>query len=466
MLLMCVPVIGQNAEFSPYSRFGFGLIGSLQSPVHAGMGGMESVLTTSFQFNPNNPASASALSQTTFQGSAVTTHLQMRQGDEAKATALFGSSGPLGLAIKKQGGKNTLILGVSPFSNSGFALSRNSETDGVGSVQERYNGEGGLSKAHIGWARTIRSRGYVSAGVADSVLIQTNTLHLGIQTQYLFGAVSRTSTLNVIDPTFLDHRSVIDMKHRSIAPDLGLIYNHLLFARYNDDLSFEKSASLRIGGRFTPKTTLFSEISHLDETTQNLGGIDIPLDTALNIATGSVSGQMPTSWNLGASLIFDHANGRHLGAGVEYTETQWDRVEYTVKELESERVEPGFHPTLSPDGMNWVRSRIFRAGAEWTLGNTEQRHPTWGKANYRIGISFIQQPYQIEGSQLVSRTVSGGFSLPLIGSRSMSRLHFGMELGERYTEDAGLNENFTRIHIGFSLMPFFKNNWLRERLYD
>jgi hypothetical protein len=116
--------------------------------------------------------------------------------------------------------------------------------------------------------------------------------------------------------------------------------------------------------------------------------------------------------------------------------------------------------------MNWVRSRIFRAGAEWTLGNTEQRHPTWGKANYRIGISFIQQPYQIEGSQLVSRTVSGGFSLPLIGSRSMSRLHFGMELGERYTEDAGLNENFTRIHIGFSLMPFFKNNWLRERLYD
>lgn len=454
MLLMCVPMIGQNAEFSPYSRFGFGLIGSLQSPVHAGMGGMESALTTSFQFNPNNPASASALSQTTFQGSAVTTHLQMRQGDEAQATALFGSSGPLGLAIKKQGGKNTLIVGVSPFSNSGFALSRNSETEGVGSVQERYDGEGGLSKAHIGWARTIRSRGYVSAGVADSVLIQTNTLHLGIQTQYLFGAVSRTSTLNVIDPTFLDHRSVIDMKHRSIAPDLGLIYNHLLFARYNNDLSFEKSASLRIGGRFTPQTTLFSEISHLDETTQNLGGIDIPLDTALYIPTNSVQGQMPTSWNLGASLIFDHANGRHLGTGVEYTETQWDRVE------------EGLHSSLRPDGMNWVRSRTFRAGAEWTLGNSERRHPTWGKANYRIGVSFIQQPYQIEGSQLVSRTVSGGFSLPLIGSRSMSRLHFGMELGERYTEDNGLNENFTRIHVGFSLMPFFKNNWLRERLYD
>lgn len=453
-LLICVPMIGQNAEFSPYSRYGFGLVGSLQSPVHAGMGGMESVLTTSFQFNPNNPASASALSQTTFQGSAVTTHLQMRQGDAPKATALFGSSGPLGLAIKQQGGENTLIFGVSPFSNSGFAISRNSEFEDVGSVEERYNGEGGLSKAHIGWARTIRSRGYVSAGTSDSVLIQTNTLHLGIQTQYLFGAVSRTSTLNVIDPTFLDHRSVIDMKHRSISPDLGLIYNHLLYARYNDDLSFEKSASLRIGGRFTPQATLFSEISHLDETTQNLGGIDIPLDTALYVPTESVQGQIPTSWNLGASLIFDHANGRHFGAGLEYTETQWDRVE------------DSFHSSLRPDGLDWVRSRTFRAGAEWTLGNSEQRHPTWGKANYRFGVSLIQQPYQIDDKQLVARTVSGGFSLPLIGSRSMSRLHFGMELGERYTEEGGLNEKITRIHIGFSLMPFFKNNWLRERLYD
>ena len=454
LILTVSQVFGQNAEYSPYSRFGFGLVGSLQSPVHAGMGGMESVLYSSFQFNPNNPASASALGQTTFQGSAVTTQLQMNQGDGTNATARFGSSGPLGLAVKKQGGKNTLILGVSPYSNSGFAISRLSDLDNIGSAQERYDGKGGLSKAHVGWARTIRGRGYVKAGVADSVLIQTNTLHLGIQTQYLFGAVSRTSVLDIIDPTFLDHRSVIDMQHRSISADLGLIYNHLLFARYSEDQSFEKSASMRFGARFTPSAALFSDISQVDETTQNLGGIDIPLDTAFFIAASNVQGRMPASWNTGFALIFDHVNGRHLGAGIEYSETLWDQVE-------SE-----FNETLRPSGLTWVRSQTFRFGAEWTLGNAEQRHPTWGKANYRVGFSIVQQPYALESIPLVARSVSAGFSLPLVGSRSLSRLHFGMELGERYTSAEGLNENFTRMHIGFSLMPFFKNNWLRERLYD
>ncbi len=446
--------MGQNAEYSPYSRFGFGLVGSLQTPVHAGMGGMESMLYSSFQFNPNNPASASALGQTTFQGSAVTTQLQMSQGDDATATARFGSSGPLGLAIKKQGGKNTLILGVSPFSSSGFAISRSTDMDNIGNVQERYDGHGGLSKAHIGWARTIKGRGYVQAGLSDSVLIQTNTLHLGIQTQYLFGAVSRTSVLDILDPTFLDHRSVIDMRHRSISADLGVIYNHLLFAQYNEDQSFEKSASMRFGGRFTPQTGLYSDISQVDETTQNLGGINIPLDTALFVAASNVQGKMPASWNAGLGIIFDHANGRHFGAGIEYSETLWDQVE------------SDFDAALRPLGLTWMRSKIFRFGAEWTLGNAERRHPTWGKANYRVGLSIAQQPYAVESTQLESRSLSAGFSLPLVGSRSLSRLHFGMELGERYTAAGGLNENYARIHIGFSLMPFFKNNWLRERLYD
>jgi hypothetical protein len=45
-------------------------------------------------------------------------------------------------------------------------------------------------------------------------------------------------------------------------------------------------------------------------------------------------------------------------------------------------------------------------------------------------------------------------------------LHFGMEIGERSAGDGSLEEIYTRLHIGFSLMPFFKNNWLKERLYD
>jgi hypothetical protein len=454
LLLSAISLTAQNAEYSPYSRFGFGLIGSLQTPVHAGMGGMESVLYSSYQFNTNNPASASALSQTTFQASSILSQLKMSDGIAEDATARFGSAGPLSIAIKKQGGQNTLIIGVSPYSNSGFAVSRSTESEAVGRYEENYDGNGGLSKALIGWARTLRGKGYIQAGLNDSVLVQTNTLHLGIQTQYLFGSVSRTSSLNIIDPTFLDHRSVIDMEHRSISADIGWIYNHLLFAKYNKDKGFEKSASLRFGGRFTPQTSLFSDIARVDETTQNFGGINLPLDTALFIASSNVRGKMPSSWNTGLAFILDHANGSHIGVGIEYSGANWDKIE-------SE-----FDTSLLPSGLSWVRSETFKAGVEWTLGNPEQRNDTWGKANYRLGFSRVEQPYEINSNQLIARSLSAGFSLPLIGSRSLSRFHFGMEIGERYTESDGLNENFARLHIGFSLMPFFKNNWLRERLYD
>ena len=58
------------------------------------MGGMETTMLTGFQFQPNNPASATYLSQTTFQASGIANHVRLKQG-EASASAAFGSPGAL-----------------------------------------------------------------------------------------------------------------------------------------------------------------------------------------------------------------------------------------------------------------------------------------------------------------------------------------------------------------------------------
>ena len=255
---------GQYSEFSPYSRFGFGLVETLQTPVYASAGGLQSALSSSFQFNPANPASASALGQTTFQGSSVTTFLSLDDG-ENNANAVYGSPGPLGIAIKEQGGKNTLILGLAPYAQSGYGITRLSEFNNVGTVRETYDGQGGLSKAHLGWAHTLRGTGFVSAGSADSIRIQKHVLHLGVQTEYLFGELQRASKLDVIDPTFLDHRSRVEARHRSFSLNFGAIYDHLLYAKYGANRSFEKSASLKLGGVFTPECSLSSSILQIDE---------------------------------------------------------------------------------------------------------------------------------------------------------------------------------------------------------
>jgi hypothetical protein len=451
-MLCSISGAAQQSELSPYSRYGFGLIGQLQAPAYAGMGGMETTMLTGFQFQPNNPASATYLSQTTFQASGIGNQLQLKQG-EASASAAFGSPGPFGIVVKRNGGKNALILNLSPYSNSGYAITLSDTYDGIGSVNQRYEGDGGLSALNIGWARVFKGSKRVPAG-NDSLRIQSNALHLGIQTHHLFGQISRTSTVDIIDPTFLDHRNRFTAQHRSITANAGIVYDQLLHVRYNDRGDFEQSLSLRMGGVFTPSTNLHSSLVSIDETTQTLGGIPVPLDTAFYSERLDYRARMPRSFSLGSSFHFDRGDGMRVAAGIEYKASAWDDVA------------ADFAPEMQSDGVEWMAAESMHLGLQFNLGSPEQRHPTWGKATYRLGVNRQRQPYAVNGHQVQTQTITGGFTLPLVGSRSLSRLHFGTEVGERFTQEGALEETFFRFHFGVSLMPFFKNNWLIPRLYD
>ena len=166
VLMLQTSATAQQSEFSPYSRFGFGLINQVNTPVATGLAGMETGLANSYQFSPSNPASATFLTQTTLQGSGMVSNLTMRQLDGDEAGATYGTAGPMGIVVKQKNGKNALILGVSSYSNSGYAITRSNDIEGIGVVEESYIGEGGLSNANIGWARVFRSTGFVPAGNA------------------------------------------------------------------------------------------------------------------------------------------------------------------------------------------------------------------------------------------------------------------------------------------------------------
>jgi hypothetical protein len=446
-------VIAQQSEFSPHSRFGFGLINQSNTPVATGLAGMQATMVHSYQFNPNNPASATFLTQTTLQGSGMGSNLKMSQtgGD---ATATYASTGPLGIVVKRKGGKNALIIGASSYSTSGYSFNRSAEVDGVGTVEELYNGSGGLSNANIGWARVFRASRYIPAGNADSIQVSFRSLHLGVQTQYLFGQVSRSSTMDIVNPTFLDHRAIVTAQHRSISTDIGLIADQLIRVRYNNKREFENSLALRVGGVYTPEAALVSDITRLDETTQTLGGIPVNLDTTLYSSLNGFTGRMPSSSNAGMSLHYDRGDGMRWAAGIEYSSTAWSKV---ADEMASD---------LLSDGVEWIDEKAVRFGFQFNLGKSEQRHPTWGKASYRFGLAAGNQPFKLDGDPLRYQTASAGATIPLVGSRSLSRVHFGMEFGQRSLANSDYKESIYRFNIGVSLMPFFKNNWLVPRLYD
>jgi hypothetical protein len=454
VLMLQTSATAQQSEFSPYSRFGFGLINQVNTPVATGLAGMETGLANSYQFSPSNPASATFLTQTTLQGSGMVSNLTMRQVDGDEAGATYGTAGPMGIVVKQKNGKNALILGVSSYSNSGYAITRSNDIEGIGVVEERYIGEGGLSNANIGWARVFRSTSFVPAGNADSIRVSNRSLHLGVQTQYLFGRVSRSSTLDITDPTFLDHRARVTAQHRSISMDIGAILDQLLFVNYNANREFLNSMALRVGGVFTPEAALSSDISSLDETTQTLGGIPVNLDTSSFSSLLDFQGRMPHSLNGALSLHYDRSDGMRWAAALEYSSTAWGDVDGEMA------------PELLSDGVRWVDAKTLRFGFQFNLGNSEQRNPTWGKAIYRLGLATGNQPFEIDGTPISHQLASAGATIPLVGSRSLSRIHFGMEFGTRSAASDGIDERIYRINLGVSLMPFFKNNWLVPRLYD
>jgi hypothetical protein len=454
VLMLQTSATAQQSEFSPYSRFGFGLINQVNTPVATGLAGMETGLANSYQFSPSNPASATFLTQTTLQGSGMVSNLTMRQLDGDEAGATYGTAGPIGIVVKQKNGKNALILGVSSYSNSGYAITRSNDIEGIGVVEESYIGEGGLSNANIGWARVFRSTSFVPAGNSDSIRVSNRSLHLGVQTQYLFGQVSRSSTLDITDPTFLDHRARVTAQHRSISMDIGAILDQLLFVNYNANREFQNSMALRIGGVFTPESALSSDISSLDETTQTLGGIPVNLDTSSFSSLLDFQGRMPHSLNGALSLHYDRSDGMRWAAALEYSSTAWGDVDGEMA------------PELLSDGVRWVDAKTLRFGFQFNLGNSEQRNPTWGKAIYRLGLATGNQPFEIDGTPISHQLASAGATIPLVGSRSLSRIHFGMEFGTRSAASDGIDERIYRINLGVSLMPFFKNNWLVPRLYD
>ena len=126
MALLCsISGAAQQSELSPYSRYGFGLIGQLQAPAYAGMGGMETTMLTGFQFQPNNPASATYLSQTTFQASGIANHVRLSKAKRPPQQRLVLRA--LRNCGQTQRQQNALILNPS-YSNSGYAISRSKLT--------------------------------------------------------------------------------------------------------------------------------------------------------------------------------------------------------------------------------------------------------------------------------------------------------------------------------------------------
>ena len=74
----------------------------------------------------------------------------------------------------------------------------------------------------------------------------------------------------------------------------------------------------------------------------------------------------------------------------------------------------------------------------------------------------------VSDNSLINYGINFGVSIPMLSSRSLSRLNLGCELGRLGTLDENnIEENYIRFSVGFSMAPDTRyDRWFRKRKYD
>jgi len=169
-------------------------------------------------------------------------------------------------------------------------------------------------------------------------------------------------------------------------------------------------------------------------------GSEFVHDTATNSTQADISGTIHMPLNIGIGFTIEKNNKWLIGADVNWQNwANFTSDGVTEAELtNSMRVALGGE--IKPD---YYSSKYFK------------------RISYRAGFHYTTGNLKINGTQIDEYAVSIGLGLPF--RKSKSTVNIGLEYGKKGTTDNNLiNENFTRISIGFSAYDI----WFLKRKYD
>ena len=453
-LMASHPSAWGQSTYSPYSRFGLGQLQSGAGIAQMGMGQMGAAWTDRSHLNTINPAAAAFLTRTTFAGGF---HLRSERISEGDSTT-FGDVGGLtqvAFALKRAGGKTAISFGLQPSSSAGYELGQRLSDPVAEEYEVRYSGSGGLTRSYFGISRRWEGTSWryfndKEGNVVDSVRIITSGTALGGRFEQVFGTMVRTRVIDISNPIFVDTRVQTEEVHRNAGFTLGLIREQLMGARFNPDKKLTSSSLLRLGAvmRLGRNHTNNRDTQWSSYQTLSTG----PLEVDSVHSTGETFDlELPMELIVGLEWEMNTAKGARWRAGLEMRRARWAG-------LSSDMLDPG---------VLWVDDDGFSAGISLTPRGLDDARNGWERSTFSLG--YRQQTGYIEVNQgrVESGSWSLGWSLPMLGSRSGSSFNMAFLWQNTATDPAsGVREQSTGAMFGFTLHPFFKNQWLVPRRYD
>lgn len=401
-----------NLTGSPYSRYGYGKLGSLGSATTKGMGDLGIALRTNNYTTIANPASLTAIDTLTMIFS-VGLDADFSTFNENGKTERDWNAGFSYMSFHFPLWRNfAMSLSLSPYSMVGYYYG-NTDKMHVDSpinkhdtlyVQSQYNGVGGINNFMMGLGyRPFRTK--------------MDELSIGANVGFLFGSIQHT--VNAITTSQANSTSVShEMTVRGLMLKFGAQYTHRLNAL----------RSITLGATFQPKLNLSVDADELKISTDTIKFNERYRNTV----------KSPMSFGLG--LTYNVA--RQLTVSAEYEFTQWSKVNGLQSDL-------SVRPNLFAD------THRIAVGGEYIPRANSNRF--WQNCRYRLGANTKNSYLIIDDNKLREYSVSAGLSMPV-----NRRCFLDYSIGYSHlqpSKDNFLKEDYLTFTLGvtFNEMMFFRN---------
>lgn len=424
LLMASFGAYAQTTVQSPYSKFGLGNLKGSILPNQRAMGGISAgVFRSSYinTINMQNPASYAGINLTTLDIGMSGSFANLKTNSLSENS--FNSSlSHLAMAFPVTM-KSALSVGILPYSELGYNFSNRmtvgNSTDNNKTVDYLYSGEGGLSKAYIGYGIQFGDH-----------------FRIGANAEYLFGnLIQNRSTEYVNEAGAINSR---DQQKNSVAGfnfTYGAQYDFRLGNKTSLVLGYSGSSSSKLNSEKSQYITIYNKDSQGNELSA--------LDTLYAVENGKTNLKLPLVHNFGFTLVKE--NKWLIGADYrtgKWSEMSIDNVNQNLKDTYGFSVGGQFTPDIT--AINGYFKRV----------------------EYRLGVTYDKTYIQMNNQDVKQMAVTVGLGLPLqpaYARSSFYKMNVSAEIGRRGKVSNGLiQERYVNIHLGFML----NDKWFQRFRFD
>lgn len=409
----------QTTSTSPYSIYGIGDIETRGLAQQAAMGDAKYGLFNGNMLNLSNPASYAHSTVTVYEVGFVGRNANViaSNGNVRSSESYFKHMG-FSFPIGKRAGMGA---GLLPYSKYGYELKQNQEVPQLGLVEYEYSGRGGFNNFVFGGAYSL---------IKDTL----NLLSIGVNGIYNFGNIRSIKTASFSGTSGALYSAVNNQYLVSdFSMEGGLFYRR----------KASKKTIVNFGAVYTAAANLSADVTSLSNSyiPSQTGRI---LKDTISFFEGTAVVARPFSFGVGTSLEYNNI----LTIAFDYSFSNWAAL------------------TMNGVNQNLRNSAQYSFGVQ-VIPDNQALTKILKLTQYRAGIRYTESQIVANGEGINDIGISFGFGLPLIKSLSNSMIHFSAEFGTRGNTNNGLiQENYSRLNLGFTFTPHKFDRWFVRKKID